>query len=232
MTTSDANAWRALPLVERELLDAPAEVVAPRLLGTLLVSDEVVGRVVEVEAYGPDDPASHSVRGRRPGNATMFAGPGHLYCYVSYGVHHLGNVVVGPAGTGAAVLLRSIEVLAGRDVAAARRGDPTRINERRATARWLGGGPGRLGQVLALDRTRDDGIDLLDRASRVVLCTDGKDIGAENGAENGAGNVADGTRNGPRVGVTDAPDVLWRWWLDGHPAVSRYVRSPRAVPAS
>lgn len=202
--------WRDLPLVDGAVLAEPPEVVAPRLLGTLLVTDEVVARIVEVEAYGAKDPASHAARGETPGNATMFRGPGRLYVYVSYGVHHLGNVTVQPEGTGAAVLLRSIEVVAGEEVALRRRGadGPQR-------PRWVGGGPGRLGQVLDLRVARDDGLDLLDDGSRITLRTDGHDVG----------EVA----SGPRVGVTDAPDVGWRFWIAGHPAVSRYTRSPRAA---
>lgn len=213
MTGAMAGRWRQLPLVERGLLDDPPEVVAPRLLGALMVTDEVVARLVEVEAYGPDDPASHAVRGETPGNATMFRGPGHLYVYISYGVHHLGNITVQPAGTGAAVLLRAIEVLAGEEVALRRRGEG---DGRPRRPRWVGGGPGRLGQVMDLRVARDDGLDLLDPGSRITLRTDGHT----------PGEVA----SGPRVGVTDAPDVGWRFWIAGHPAVSRYARSPRAAP--
>ena len=194
--------------MRREDLVGPAPAVAPRLLGARLVGRGVVARIVEVEAYGPDDPASHAVRGRTPANRTMFAAAGHLYVYVSYGVHHLGNVVVGPTGTGAAVLLRAVEVVAGEEVARARRGaDGPR------SARWLAGGPGRLGQVLDLRTDRDDGLDLLDEDAPLVLCP-GEEVG----------DVA----SGPRVGVSGAPDVPWRFWVAGHPAVSRYTRSPRA----
>lgn len=204
--------WRELPLLDRAVLADPPEVVAPRLLGALLVTAEVTARIVEVESYGPQDPASHSIRGPTPGNATMFGGPGHLYVYVSYGVHHLGNVVVQREGTGAAVLLRSIEVVAGEEVALRRRG-----GHDRPRPQWLGGGPGRLGQVLDLRAERDDGLDLLTEGSRITLRTDGFD----------AARVA----TGPRVGVTDAPEVPWRYWLPEHPAVSRYTRSPRAGPS-
>jgi len=204
--------WRDLALLDRAVLGDPPEVVAPRLLGALLVTAEVTTRVVEVEAYGPDDPASHSIRGRTPGNATMFGKPGHLYVYVSYGVHQLGNVTVLPQGTGAAVLLRSIEVVAGEEVALRRRG-----GHDRPRPRWLGGGPGRLGQVLDLRTERDDGLDLLAEDSRVTLRTDGFKVA----------QVA----TGPRVGVTAAPEVPWRFWLPEHPSVSRYTRSPRATRA-
>lgn len=201
--------WERLPLLDRAVLVAPPEEVAPRLLGTLLVGRGVAGRVVEVEAYGPHDPASHAARGRTPANRTMFGPAGHLYVYVSYGVHQLGNVVVGPSGTGAAVLLRAVEVVAGTTVARTRRGA-----DRPRPPRWLAGGPGRLGQVLDLRTERDDGMDLLDPAAPLTLRRDDHEIGA--------------VAAGPRVGVTAAPDVPWRFWVAGHPAVSRYTRSPRA----
>lgn len=204
--------WDALPLVDRAALRADAREVAPRLLGLVLVAGPVAARIVEVEAYSHDDPASHAHRGRTPRNATMFRDAGHLYVYRSYGVHHCGNVVVGEEGTGAGCLVRAVEVLAGHDVATARRAGRAR------TPRELGGGPGRVGQVLGLDSERHDGLDLLDPASAVTLRDDGTAVGP------------DEVQAGPRVGVTLAPDVPWRHWVAGHPAVSRYTRSPRAAP--
>lgn len=201
-----------LPFVDRALLRADADVVAPRLLGLVLVAGPVVARIVEVEAYEQDDPASHAHRGRTPRNATMFGDAGHLYVYRSYGVHHCGNVVAGEEGTGAGCLVRSVEVLAGHDVARERRGG------RGSTPRDLGGGPGRVGQVLDLHSGTHDGLDLLDADSPITL------------RDPGTAAAADDVAAGPRVGVTLAPDVAWRWWIRDHPAVSRYSRSPRAAP--
>lgn len=201
---------QAAPLVDRDRLRRPAAEVAPDLLGLLLVTDDVVVRIVETEAYDEHDPASHTHRGRTDRNATMYADAGHLYVYRSYGVHHCGNVVAGGAGEGMGCLVRSVEVVAGLDVARDRRAG------RDATPRDLSGGPGKVGQVLDLDHRVDDGLDLLDSTSRVTLRTDG--------------HVVDTVTTGPRVGVTDAPDVAWRFWVADHPAVSRYTRSPRAAP--
>lgn len=189
-------------------LVGPVEQVAVDLLGLLLVGRGLVARIVEVEGYDQDDPASHTHHGRTAANATMFGPPGRLYVYLSHGLHHCGNVVVGPEGTGAAVLLRALAVEHGAGVALERR-DGRGADDARA----LAGGPGRVGQVLALDRG-DDGLDLLDPAGPLVLRDDGQ--------------RPDDVARGPRTGVRLAADRPWRWWVADHPAVSRYRRHPRA----
>ena len=46
-----------------ELVAGSVHEAAPGLIGWTLVVDGVGGRIVEVEAYDRDDPASHSYRG-------------------------------------------------------------------------------------------------------------------------------------------------------------------------
>jgi DNA-3-methyladenine glycosylase len=121
----------------RRFYNRDAEVVARELLGALLARrvDGVlrVGRIVETEAYlGPHDLAAHSARGRTPRTEVMFGPPGFAYVYIIYGMHHCLNVVTGPAGRAAAVLIRALEPV--RNVEANTRG------------------PGRLCRALAIDR--------------------------------------------------------------------------------
>ena len=59
----------------------PAEVVAPDLIGCLLVKRQADGEllwgvIVETEAYSQDDPACHGYRRRSPINETLFGEPG------------------------------------------------------------------------------------------------------------------------------------------------------------
>ena len=135
--------------LSRRWFERPASVVAPALIGRHLVRRFPDGsrcrvRIVETEAYEPDDPASHAFGGPTARNATMFGPGGHLYVYLSYGIHHCLNVVTGGPGHGAAVLLRAAEPLENLARLAHNRG----VDDDRTLCR----GPGRLAQALAIDR--------------------------------------------------------------------------------
>ena len=180
-------------------LAGPVLDVAPRMLGSTLRAGDVAVRITEVEAYaGRDDPGSHSFRGRTPRNATMFGPPGHLYVYFSYGMHHCANVVCGPEGKSAAVLVRAGEVIDGIQQARERRP--------RSTDRDLARGPARLCRTLGIDLA-DNGNDLT--RSRIRL-----QLAEPSGSES--------ISTGPRVGLREAPDYPWRFWLTGEPSVSVY----------
>ncbi len=94
--------------------DRPAEHVARELLGSWLVVRGSGGRVtrhvvVETEAYlGAHDLACHAARGMTRRNAVMFGPAGVWYVYLCYGMHWMLNVVTGPPGVPAAVLIRGV----------------------------------------------------------------------------------------------------------------------------
>lgn len=127
-------------------LNVPAEEAARRLLGCELVStidgQEVRVRIVETEAYDQLDPASHAFSGRSARNNAMFKSAGHLYVYLSYGLHFCCNIVCGPDGFGSGVLIRAVEPLSGQQAIEARRG------QKGVTAT---NGPGKVCQALGIN---------------------------------------------------------------------------------
>ena len=132
----------------------------------------------------------------------MFGPPGHLYCYLSHGIHVCANVSVGADGTPSGVLMRAGEVIEGIEVARTfRPGVPDRD---------LARGPGRLGRALGI-RLDHYGTDL---TSGEITLTPGE----------AAGEIG----SGPRTGLRRAAGRPWRYWIVGDPTVSPYRRHPRA----
>lgn len=195
--------------------------VAPLLLGAVLTvradGEEVSARITEVEAYQGrkgehvPDPGSHARMGRTDRNQTMWGEPGHLYVYLSHGIHSCVNVACGPEGTGDGCLLRAAEIVSGADAARRRREERGVVRADRDLAR----GPGRLGGALGLRHPIHDGIDAISGAeragatARLALPTEPL--------------VAYET--GPRVGVAGVAGTSaypWRFWVPGDPTVSAF----------
>ncbi|YAL82040.1 DNA-3-methyladenine glycosylase [Dermacoccaceae bacterium W4C1] len=186
--------------------------VATDLLGCSVQTGQVAVRITEVEAYGgADDPGSHAFRGETPRTAVMFGPPGRWYVYFSYGMHWCANVVCGPPGEAAAVLLRAGEVVRGQEVAAARRALVLSGSGR--GARELARGPARLARCLGANGQLDG------------TAAFGPDATAWVGAAEHPVS-AQRIRSGPRVGVRppggDAGNYPWRYWIDAEPTVSPY----------
>jgi DNA-3-methyladenine glycosylase len=187
----------------------PAEVVARDLLGRYLVreldGERLVLRIVETEAYlGAADRASHAWGGRRtPRNESLYRPGGYSYVYFIYGMHWCLNAVTGEEDIGSAVLLRAGEPVAGEARMMENRGwtRPPRPGD-------LTGGPAKLCQALAIDRTLD-GV-LLDRPPLAI--TNGEPVPEEAVAA------------GPRIGVDYAGEAAaWplRFAVRGNPHVSK-----------
>jgi DNA-3-methyladenine glycosylase len=214
----------------RDALGEELVVAAGRLIGARLVSgsgpDARAGRIVEVEAYaGEDDLASHARFGRTNRNAVMFGPPGVAYVYLVYGMYHCLNVVTGPEGRAAAILVRAVEPVVGTDgmraarltralERAERRGPDAVGRARRAIAAMpaerLASGPGLVCDAFSIDRSHD-GLDLCDHASPLRLELVATDEPLEVAA-------------GPRIGIEYADEPWrsrpWRFFVPGSPALS------------
>lgn len=172
--------------------------MARDLLGKILVTriDGLVtaGRIVETEAYkGPVDRASHAWNYRRTNRTeVMYAAGGVAYIYLCYGMHHLMNVVTGPANEPHAILLRALEPLEGMACMAARRGlapDHPRLTV----------GPGALGQAMGL-KVSFNGTSLVQRDSIIWI------------EETNETPKPEKICAGPRIGVDYAGEAAaWPW---------------------
>jgi len=197
--------------LRREFFARDTLVVARELLGARLVrildGQRLSGLIVECEAYvGQEDSACHASRGRTPRNAVMYGPPGHAYVYFTYGMHWMLNVVTEREGFPAAILVRALQPLEGIEVMRSlrqARGRPRKDGE-------LTNGPAKLTQALAIDKAFD-GADL-------VL---GDTLWLEQVEPMAEGAV----QSGPRIGIRYADEkdrgLPWRFWIRGHPYVSR-----------
>jgi DNA-3-methyladenine glycosylase len=184
--------------------------VARDLVGMTLRHGATAGRIVEVESYHQEEPASHAFIGPRPRTEVLFGPPGFAYVYRSYGIHALLNAVAEEDGLGAAVLIRAIEPLEGIELMRARRG-VLRDQE-------LTNGPGKLTEALAIGLEMN-GVSLEDGPIRIEP------------------RPADARRplivTGTRIGITKAADLPWRFCDATSDYVSRpwpeAMRTPRAV---
>jgi DNA-3-methyladenine glycosylase len=191
-------------MLKRDFFGRSVHEVAPDLIGVTLLVDGVGGRIVEVEAYDQQDPASHAHGGRTARNAAMFGPPGHAYVYRSYGIHWCLNLVCGGDGVPEAVLIRALEPTARLDLQRTRRGV--------ADVRALCSGPGKLCQALGITREHDGlaldtpPFELVEREEVPEIVT------------------------GPRIGITRATELSWRYMSAGSPYLSR--AAPRAARSS
>ena len=191
------------PPLEAGFFAAPVTEVAAALVGCVVVHGEAAGVIVETEAYHDSEPACHAYVGLTPRTRTLFGPPGRAYVYRSYGIHALLNAVAEPEGTGAAVLIRALEPIAGVEAMKRRR--------RLGRVEDLCSGPGKLTQALGVGLELN-GSDLASGALRFHSAA--------------AATTAPVVR-ARRVGITKATELEWRFCAAG----SRFVSSPRPAPA-
>lgn len=187
--------------------------IARQLLGKYVVrrlDDQLLaGRITETEAYvGRCDKACHAYNYRRTARTeTLFLGPGHAYIYLIYGMYHCLNFVTEPEGEPAAVLLRSVEPVAGTNtMLRLRYGDKPLTAFRK---KHFLDGPGKVCQGLSLTKEQN-GLDLT--GDTLFLCDSPEDMGLPRPAP-----VRERICAGPRIGVDyaeEARDFPWRFWLE------------------
>ena len=189
-------------MIQNELnfLNAAASDVAPLLLGCILereINGHVIqARIVETEAYDETDAASHSYKGKTKRTDIMFGPPGHLYVYFTYGMHYCCNIVTSKSGVGSAVLIRAVEPIEGQLYMQ---------DLRPKTGHDLTNGPAKLCQALDIDRQLN-GHDITKSPLKLIA------------------QPPINSRfiiKSKRIGITQAKDVLWRFYIKDNPYISK-----------
>ena len=203
-----------------DFLENPSDVAAPLLLGCTLTrtitlngeKHKLVARIVETEAYDQDDPASHAFGGPSERNAAMFGPAGHLYGYVSYGMHHCCNVVCGPEGFGSGCLVRAVEPLESvevmrelREAGRAGKEQAERARKHPLKLRDLTNGPGKVCAALGIDKELyGHELTVEPLVLEFAPLLPGETIGSS-----------------PRVGISKNIDAPKRFFIEGNEFVSR-----------
>jgi DNA-3-methyladenine glycosylase len=180
------------------------------------------GVIVETEAYSQSEPACHGHRRRSPSNETLFGEPGRFYVYVSYGIHHCVNVVTHRAEWANGVLLRAVALP----------GEQERI----------GAGPALLARRFGLDRAWDataatpqEGLWLAPRTQPLAAWLSEAadrppaDLLAAKAPSQPAAE-APAVVETSRIGISQAQELPWRWYLRASRSVSRRSPGDRRPP--
>jgi DNA-3-methyladenine glycosylase len=178
--------------LSREFYLRDTIVVAKDLLGKYLVYNRngktLIGMIVESEAYKGNDPASHAYSGKTERNSAMFMQGGHLYVYLTYGIHYCANVVTESEGYASAVLIRAVEPLEGIEV--------MKKNRKILDINNLTSGPAKFCQAFGITTQQNK----LDLTLDTIFC-------AESDIKNFKINKSS------RIGVTKATEKLWRFFI-------------------
>ena len=167
--------------------------VAQDLLGKVIEVNSMKARIVETEAYGRD-PASHAFK-KTPRSSLMFDTSGHVYVYLIYGMYECLNFTTEKVGEPGAVLIRAVEPLQGME----------RMKKKRKTddVDNLCSGPGKLCQALGITQKLNGtkvgiGVNVYDDGYKVAKIM-----------------------SSSRIGIKDAQDLPWRFFIEGNRFVSR-----------
>ena len=199
--------------------------LAKNLLGQTLSFNGISLMITEVEAYnGSEDQASHAFK--RTKRSEIMFGPNYRAYVYQIHTHHCLNIVTGPRAQGAAVLLRAGVITAGLEKA-------LRNHSVVKSEVKFASGPGNLARSL--------GVNIADKGKPVIQLKtplSGQQLLPVPYRQDFAqGEVfllkarttsAFDISCGPRVGVRFAAMQPWRFWISGHPSVSKYKRHPKA----
>lgn len=166
--------------------------------------------IVETEAYrGPDDKGCHAYNNRMTDRTkVMYAAGGVAYVYISYGMHHMLNVVTGPENHAHAVLIRAVQPLEGIEI----------MQKNRRTTKenyLLTGGPGKICEATGINKTHNYA-KFYHPQSEIKIYDSGQSV-----ADN---DILYTPRVGMSKHVAEYSNALWRFYIKDNKYVSRPLK--------
>ena len=209
---------RTLHPIPPSFYTQPTLIVARQLIGAVLRVEHPLGPITavitETEAYiGENDLACHCRAGKTKRTQVMYGPPGHAYVYFTYGNHWMLNAVTDVEGAPAAVLIRAVLVLEGKQIVQANRlGVPDE--------RWSDG-PGKLTKACGIDASFNE-IDLTNPNGKAWIAY-------------GRFVEDDRVTIGPRVGLYTVPEPWkskpWRFlWKTNNQLEEQWDYSAEKTP--
>lgn len=202
--------------LKREFYNRPTLNVAKNLLGKKLVhlvnGEKLVSKIVEVEAYiGAIDKAAHCYNNKvTKRTKIMFGPPGYAYVYLIYGMYNCMNIVTEAKGEAAAVLIRAVEPLEGKDTISHNRYNKAFKDLTKKQIINLTSGPGKL--CIAMNITKD-------KNNNMDLCNN--TLWVEDSENN---NEYFKTVTSKRINIDyaeEAIDFPWRFYIKDNPYISK-----------
>ena len=198
-----------MPMLDRTFYERDTLIVAEELLGKYLVRQYngkyIVGRITEVEAYiGATDKACHAYAGKKTQRTqVLYEQGGTCYVYFVYGMYYCANIVTEPKDAAAAVLLRGVDIVEGKAIAASLRYKKDWQELSAYQRKNLSNGPGKLCNALGITKEDNQG----SFCSEELFITD---VWKE------YGTIEFDITRGPRIGIgyaEEAIDFPWRFCL-------------------
>ncbi len=160
-------------------------------------------QIVETGAYTAGDPACHAYRRKTQRNQVMF-GPARASLHLSHlRLYHCLNIVTEAEGIASAVLIRAAQL--------DRLPEWIPANKQNKPAR-VAAGPGVLCQAIRIDGSHNGW-----RLGQVDVDQEGFWLEGSPSWQTQLSIVQT-----TRIGITQGAEIPWRWYIGGHPAVSRY----------
>lgn len=187
-------------ILSQEWFAGDAVEVAAKLLGKIIRYGDCAGIIVETEAY-TTDPASHAFRITERSKILRDT-YGHWYVYFTYGMHFCANLTTNKGGTGG-VLIRAVQPIEGLETMRTRRtgGNPT---TKYLADTLLCSGPARFCQAFAIT-SAENGLP----ANGKLAVYDAPEL------------PADQIGTSSRIGISQAIELPWRFYVKDSPFVSR-----------